>query len=192
MTTQITGNLLDNDLLPIVPQPVADPDRARYHVGIRTKGGTPPAWDLSLGGISFPVYSSFWDDHDNEFKRAGAVVDLDLEQLQRIKDAIRHRIVRWRKNREDKRIRAEIWDIRILGFRAEAGDEALAPYLYLRPAPEDYIQPGADADVLLQLDRALQEGARSEEKAARDPEDAKVREKHARHKASGTKVDDSL
>ena len=183
---------LDN-LVPEILKITEKPTK-KYHVGI-LPSEMPPAWNVTLAGVSFPVTSSRFDDSDNEFKLEGQVVDLNTDQIKAIKEAISFRVVRWRKypsnhrTKAGKVLSAEIWDVRTNGFSAERGDEPLVKYLYFKPAPEDMFQPALRQSVMDELDKAITSAMDSEDKAATDPKDAATREQHKQLKRLGGKVE---
>lgn len=187
--------MADNELLPeaVLPdlyQARAKANSKRYHVGLVPNG---PAWNQTFAGISFPVYTSRYDDSDNEFKQEGAILDLTAEQCKAIKDAIRHRVVRWSlypraHKKAGQKMSATIHDVRSKGFEPEKTDEPLVKWVYFKEAPAEFTQPAAPVAAFEELDRAIKAAEKTESEKQSDPEDAATRAKHAALRKSGGKL----
>lgn len=194
-TTPPTDLLPENVLPDVYKEKVTVPTR-RYHVGLQPGA---PAWNYTFHGVNFPIFSASYDDQDNEFKREGAIVSLSRDQLLRIKEEIRNRVVRWHaypKNyriaeKRGQRMRAEIFDVRSKGFEPEKGDEPLVKYVYVREAPPEFVAPEVPKAAFAELDAAIAAAERAEEKASADPADAKTRAKHGHLKATGRTLGDA-
>lgn len=185
------NELLPEDLLPDIYRKKVAVDTKRYHVGLVPNG---PAWNQTFHGISFPMYTSSFDDANNEMRKEGAIVELTPEQCKLIKEAIRNRVVRWVQYPKDhkksgQRMKAEIYDVRSRGFEPEKSDEPLVKYVYFREAPE--VQPTLQANAFEELDKAIKSAEASEAVKAADPEDAATRAKHGLAKKLGTKLGDA-
>jgi hypothetical protein len=103
-----------------------------------------PVQNIDLGGINFPLFTESVSMIAGETQRVrhnGCVVDLAETALERIKAALRKKVVRWR---DSKRRRGYLVTIpteqeaaemakrgRLRNFRAHPGDEAVGHYVYL-------------------------------------------------------------
>lgn len=163
----------------------------RYHIGVYE--GEPPLWFVTLAGVTFPVMTSVFDKNEREIRRSGDLVHLTVDQVRKIKESVRHSFVRWRtKPGTGERIEANVYDRRSPGFQFEKGDEPLAKYLYLRPAPEETDAPKLSDNLIAQLDAALVEAESSEDKGQKDPRDRAEREQRTRQKRAGASADADL
>lgn len=192
--------MADNELLPEAVLPdvyknkVAAPTK-RYHVGLVKDG---PAWSQTFAGICFPVYSSSFDKADNEFRKEGAIVSLTQDQVKKIKEAIRNRVVRWNHYPEDYRdhklaglrCSAQIFDVRTNGFEPEKGDEPLVKYVYFKEAPPEFVEPSAPVAAFEEMDKAIAAAEKSEAVVQNDPVDAATRKLHGELKRAGAKLGD--
>lgn len=188
MTTTSNPKPSVAELLGISPDLPKPKPRKKFQVGIAASDGVPPRWDISLGGISFPVFNSRYDDDGKEYRHEGAIVELDTDQLKRIAQAVKTRIVRWNKNREGKKISAEIWDVSTTGFRLDPDDEPLYPYLILQEVKDE--TPAELRPTIFQvIDQAIESSKISEGEALADPKDREVRAKHKALRQTGSKVE---
>jgi len=172
------------------------PEKKRYLVGIVAGG---PAYNVTLGGVSFPVSTSETRKDGTEIERAGAIVHLSADDIKRIKDAVEKRVVRWRSIPESvadghggktqimKRQQAFVLHVDTRGFEPEEHDEPLANYLIFEEAPES-TKPVADS-FKTAIARELEVAAKHERDARNDPKDAQVREDHKLAKKLDQKVD---
>lgn len=177
------------NLLGPVPTVVA-PKPVRCHIGVHECGGLPPAWNVHLAGLSFPVKTSTFDEMGNEFLKAGTIEELTVDQIQRVRKALEKRVVKWRAHpKTGKRIAAEIWLTDRIDYKPDPTDEPLAKYLYVKLAPPEFQQPTLAAEMIADLDRALAAATVSEDKALGDPKDARHRERAAAAKASAGRLE---
>lgn len=171
--------------VPTIPAP-PPVNVMRFHVGIRPGG---PAWFHNIYGICFPQTSSLFDDDGTEHRKVGAVAELDLEQLRQVRDGIKNRVVRWARAKDkagvERKFNGEIWDRNTTGFRPQALDEPLAPYLIFERMKEESVQPDVADHIFHDLEDAISSAEKSEAKNLADPRDAKTRAKHADLKATG-------
>lgn len=172
-------------------QKIEAPKVKRYHIGIYEQD-PPVAWFVTVAGICFPVTTSKFDEAGNEFKLKGDTLELSDQQIRDLKEALKRYVVRWKKHpKTGVKVAAEVWDVSTRGFRPSVGDEPLACYLYLELAPEEFTQPSAAKTLNDDLDKALAEAQKSEDKAVMDPADKATREKHKSLRAQGAKLDSS-
>ena len=171
--------------------------KKRYLCGINASG---PAFNVSLGGFSFPVTSSETRADGAEIQRTGNILELSVEDLKKIQISVDNRIVRWTNKTEQtpdgrgglvpviKRIRASIYDKRSSWYRYEVTDEPLANYIYIEDAPEE--ARAVPNSLKTRLAQEIEAAAKSELAALADPRDAKVREEHSKAKKLGAKIGD--
>lgn len=184
----MSENVFDFNKYPAPLAPKAETQR--YHVGIYKDN--PPAWDITLAGISFPVMNFEWDEHNNQRRFEGAFVELTKEECKAIKEAIETRIVRWLKDKKTgKTIRAEVWDVGVTGFRPDPNDEPLWKYIYFKKAPAEAVKPVLKENALAELQKAIEEAAKSEAEHRQDPVDKIIREVHGAAKKAGQKLEKS-
>lgn len=189
----MSDDLLPENLLPDVYREKVAAQTKRYHVGLTPNG---PAGFQTFAGICFPVYTSLYDETDNEFKRQGDIVELTTAQIRKIKEAIRNRVVRWTHYPRDhkkaaERKSAQILDVRCTGFEPEAGDEPLVKYVYFKEAPVEFQPAQLPVAAFEAMDRAVAAATVSEERAAADPQDAVTRAQHSQLKATGRTLGDT-
>jgi hypothetical protein len=188
--SEVANDTIPPDVLPDVYREKVNVPTSRYHVGM-VPGG--PAWNYTFFGINFPTYTSSFDKSDNEFKREGAVYELTVAQVRKIREAIANRIVRWAFYPDDYRdakragtkASATIHDVRTRGFEPERGDEPLVKYIYFKPAPPEAVANPLPAATFAALDDAIRAAELAELEAATDPVDAKTRAKHGALRAAG-------
>ena len=184
----MTANMLEGIDLSQLNVPPPAPEGKRYHIGVRSdpSAGAPPCWFCTIGGVSFSVSTSSYNEAGDEYKEKGEIIMLTTEQLARIKDDLRHKVVRWGRDRKtgDKLARAEVWDTRLKGFVLHPGDEALAKFLYVEPRSEEAAEP-VERDAFKDLEHAIGASETSEAKAMGDPADKATRAAHGKAKKQG-------
>jgi hypothetical protein len=190
MSNEVTANLLPDDILPDVYRKKLTAESRRYHVGLAPNG---PSWNQTFYGVSFPVYTTKFDANDNPTQREGSIVELTKDQISRIRESIRNRIVRWNHypkdhKRSGERCSAQVFDVRATGFEPERTDEPLVKYVYFKEAPPEFSAPLAPIAAFEEMDKAIKSATATESAKLSDPVDAETRAKHAQLKRSGGSV----
>lgn len=135
----------------ITVEPVVVPDRGvrRYHCGAIDPAC--PFYSVDVGGISFPRMTELvkTDDQTREtvrMPRPGAFYELTDADVERVKDAIARKVIRWA-NRD--KTKAYILNVREVDgapnkrYRKIDSDEPLGKFLYMKEvAPELDIKAG--------------------------------------------------